>query len=351
MAFSLGNTYSLLQALKLVYPVPSLFLDTFFPNNKNFVTPTVLMDYKKGGRKMAPFVAKSGGFKNIGREGFSTWEYEPPLIGPARKMSIQDIDKRGFGENIVSDVTPEERAAKMTADDLADLQENIDRRREWMCINLLLYGAFTAEGESDDGKVKFSDTITYADWTQKLTLSGTDMWSNTGADIYGVFSDMYHTIGQSAGRTPDVVITTQKTVNYMLKNEELLKWLLRPADQLKIATVAPRIVSTDVTYFGSISALNGIQIYTYDAQYSDDSGTLKPYIPDGYLVMGIKGRGQMLNGLITQMEMDNNFHSYSATYVPKVWSEIGGDTRMIRLASKCVPKPYDINDWFTLKAY
>ena len=43
--------------------------------------------------------------------------------------------------------------------------------------------------------------------------------------------------------------------------------------------------------------------------------------------------------------------TYEGKNVPKVWSDINNDVQKIRVASKGVPKPEFIDDWYTLKAF
>lgn len=351
MALDYTNTTELLGAIDRMYKPTTLFRDAFFPNIKTFASTNVFLDYRKGSRKMAPFVTRNGGAINVGREGFVTKEYEPPMMAPARPTSISDISKRGFGESIISRKTPAQRAQELMARDIADLMDMNTRTIEWMCVQTMLYAGFDVKGTTDDGKMQLTDTVSFGDFTQKKTLTGNDMWSNPKADIYGVLTDMYREIARKSGFSPNVLVTTTKTLNYMLKNEDLLNYLLRPKDQLNIATFAPRIESNMVTNFGSLTSMNNLQIYAYDAVYTDKDGALQQYIPDGYVVMARTGVGSQLFGAVTQLEQDGMFHSYEGAYVPKVWSDVGADVQKIRIASKCIPMPDCIDDWYTLKAY
>jgi hypothetical protein len=347
----INNTYSLLQAIAQAYPPQTLFRDTFFPDIKPFVTKTVLMDYKKGNRKMAPFVSKGGGGVNVGRTGFSTKEYEPPMMAPQRPTTNDDVENRTFGENVFSTITPEQRAQELRAQDIADLIDMNTRRIEWMCAQLMLYGEFEVSGYADDGETVIIDTVTYPDWTQKLTLTGTDMWTNTGADIYGILEDMSQKVSRNSGRVPDVSIGSYKTCQKIMQNESILQYLMIPnAQNMSLMSFQPRIVSPGVRRIGFIQSLN-LELFAYDGIYDDAADQIQQYIPDGYFVMGNSGRGSQLFGAVTQLEQDGVRRTYQGANVPKVWNETGKDVQMIRVASKCVPKPEFIDDWYTLKAY
>ena len=63
MNMNIYSSLSLLQAINLIMPVNTLLKSTFFGVDETFVTETVLVDYKKGRRKLAPLVApRSKGF-------------------------------------------------------------------------------------------------------------------------------------------------------------------------------------------------------------------------------------------------------------------------------------------------
>jgi len=351
MAINLNNTYTLLQALEQTFPPQTLFRDTFFPDVKTFPTRTVMMDYRKGSRVLAPFVSKGGSGVNVHRKGFTTKEYEPPMMAPKRPTVISDIENRGFGENVFSAVTPEQRAMQLRAQDMSELIDTNTRRIEWMCSQLMLYGQFNVMGYADDGKTAIIDTVTYPDWTQKLTLTGTDMWTNVNADMYGNLQDASRTVSRNSGRVPDVAIGSYETCDKILKNAAIIQFLLVPnAQNLLLMSIQPRIISPGVVRIGFIQSLN-LEIYAYDGIYEDESGVNQQYIPDGYFIMGVSGRGSQLCGAITQLESDEVWRTYQGINVPKIWSEKGEDAQMLRMASKCVPKPEFIDDWYTLKAF
>jgi hypothetical protein len=355
MTININDTQLLLAALEQTFLPQTLLRDTFFPNPVTFPTKEVLMDYRKGNRVLAPFVTKSGGNVNVERTGYSTKSYEPPMMSPSRPLTIKDIENRAFGENIFSARTPQQRALEIIAKDLADLVDMNTRRVEWMAAQLMLYGEFDVAGYADDGKTQVIDTVSYSDWTQKLTLSGNDLWSaTTTADPYSNLEEMSQTIARNSGRIPGIAIMSYATKNKFLDNAKIKEVLLIPSrDNLTLMSLAPRITSPGVVRIGFIESLN-LELYAYDGIYQDDSGNIQQYIPDGYVIMGVSGRGSQLFGAITQLEGpdgSDNFLTYEGKNVPKIWSEKGKDTRMLRVASKCVLKPEFIDDWYTLKAF
>lgn len=347
MAVDLNQTRTLLEAIERSYRPTTLLLSTFFPNIRTFVTEEVDIEYRKGNRAMAPFVAPASSGVNVARVGTTMKSYKPPKMMPKRVITVENLNKRGFGEELYSSRTAAQREAELRAIDMAELADMNTRRGEWMAAQLLISGAFTAKGYSDDGVTYVEDTFTL-DWTQKDTLTDNDTWDNASADIYGDMSFMSRTVSAAAGMVPTVGICSFATSDYLLKNTSIQNYLLRPKENLSLMSIAPRIQSPEVIRVGIVESLN-LEIYAYNGLYLDDDGQVKQYIPDNYFIMGVPGRGRQLYGAITQMDSDKVFRTYEGRNVPKVWSEEGKDVRQIRVASAMVPLPETVDDWYTLK--
>lgn len=349
MAFDLNDTRTLLGVIEQAYPPNTLLVDTFFGRTQTFTTATVDVDYKKGTRKLAPFVVPGGKGVNMAREGFITKTYKAPTMKPKRVLSADDLNARMAGENVYSTQTPEQRAEAYRAQDLVELADMCTRREELMAAQLLINGEYDIKGFADDGKIALIDTVSF-NFTQKLTLTGNDTWDHDTADILGVLSDASKAIRQSAGLVPTVLLCSEKTSRYILNNESIYKKLLIPSrDNMTLMSIQPQIQSPEVIRFGMINTLN-LQMYTYDAIYDDpETNTTKQYIPDDYVIVGIPGKGRRLYGAVTQMEADKQFHTYAGRYVPKYTADEEGDSASLTLSSRCLVVPDNIDDWYVIK--
>ena len=99
-------------------PVRTCFLDTFFRNRKTFNTKSIEVDFKKGGRALAPFVHPKVGGKTIPNAGYQTKSYTPVLIAPNKITTVDDLLERSAGENPYSGKKPADRAVEKLAEDL-----------------------------------------------------------------------------------------------------------------------------------------------------------------------------------------------------------------------------------------
>lgn len=146
MPINLDDTRTLLQAIERTHLPTTALIDTFFPVAKTFLTTSVDMEYRKGGRKMAPFVVPGSKGINLGRTGSQLRSYKAPLMRPKRTIEASDIERRGFGEDIYSQRTPEQRAQELRAHDMAELIDSCIRRQEWMAAQLLINGSYECRG-------------------------------------------------------------------------------------------------------------------------------------------------------------------------------------------------------------
>lgn len=342
MAIDFSNTYNLMQAMERFKKPASFLLDTFFP-----VMPTpsvqnyIAVEYRKGGRRLAPFVVKGAHGVNIEREGSKIAIYQPPTMGARRIVNPEDIETRGFGENIYSTMTPAQRAAVLQAKDLSDLQEMIINRKNKMAADILTTGKTVIKGYADDGKAVTTDTIAF-DWTQEAKVA--TAWSDAGADIFGDIKAASEQIQESAGEVPTVMICGKNVASYLLKNDAIMKWLAIPsAANLSLMGLQPRITSPQVMRIGMIQALN-LEVYSYAETYTDDDGTVKPFLAPDDVIIAIPGRGRQLHAAVTLLNSEaKSFETFASAYVPQYTAD--NNQLALTVYSRCVLAPEYVDDW------
>ncbi len=349
MGFDINETRTMLAAMEQSYKPTTTLVDVFFPHAQTFVTNTVSMEFRKGGRAMAPFVVQGGKGVNLARAGSQVRTYKPPMMRPKRNIEVADIAGRGFGETVYSTRTAAERAAEMRAKDLQELQEACARREEWMAAQCLLNGEYDIKGFADDGVAAVVDTMSFG-FDGKTTLSGGDTWDNASAKIYDNIGDASQEIRRAAGDIPTVAICSGNVVKYLLANEQLYKFMMVPSrENMALLSLQPKLQRPDLMRVGYIQALN-LEIYSYDGGYTDEkTGNYTPYIPDNHMIIGVPGLGRRLYGAVDQLEEDKQWHSYAAARVPKVTVDVENDTSSLAVSSRCVICPDFLDKWATLK--
>jgi hypothetical protein len=335
----------MLAAIIKMMPLRTFFRDTFFPGVQTFVTEEVMLDFKKGKRKMAPFVAPRVGGITMDRQGFRTDKYTAPKIAPQRAMTVDDIVIRGMGENIFSQRTPADRQAELLGRDINDFDEMITRREEWMIRELLFNGSITMKGFIDKKNSDFVDQTLDYGFTNKEVLAGSSLWSAGTSEKLADLKRWRLQVIQKSGKAPTMVVFGQSAADEFLSDPEVSEKLKQ--FNSNFITLSPVVKNDALTYLGRLNEL-GLDLYTYNDWYLDDNGTEYPFIPVDQLLMARQNMGELLYGAVTQME-NNQFITYEGARVPKSWAEEENDIRMIRLTSRPVPKPEDVDDWFVAK--
>lgn len=360
---SLYDTRTLLDAVQRIMPARSFLRDTFFPQVKTFVTENVDVDYRKGKRRVAPFVARGAGGITMDRQGFVTRNYTPPLVAPQRKLTVEDINARQMGENVYSQKTPEERQASLIADDLVFFEDAITRREEIMCRDILYTGKCTIKGYIDDTQSNYvEDEIDYG-FSQMVTLSGTDLWSaSTTSHPYENLKSWRREVLQNSGSAPNIAIFSSDIVEDFvfhpeikdILNRNIILGVMQPTtagfatNMEATSSISLNDYQGQLTFVGTLPGL-GLEIYEYDEWYDDETGVTQPMIPAGTVLLGKKGMAKRYYGAVTQLEMSGDFMTYEGQRVPKVWSNIDADARMIRMSTRPVPAPDVIEDWLVAK--
>lgn len=341
--FGIQDTVTLLQAIEQIKDPATYLVDTFFPQKMpTAFTDTVAVEYKKGKRLLAPYIVKGSKGVNINRETAQAKFYKAPLMGPRRVLSIQDVESRMFGETpIYSTMKPEERAARMQAQDLVDLRKMIANRKNKMAADILQTGETLVKGYADDGVTFTQDTISF-DWSGNLSV--TTSWDNPAATIYADIQAAVEKIAEDTGEFPTLMLCGRNVEKYLIQNTEIKNWLMIPnRTNLAMASFAPRYDSINSRYIGTISAL-GLEVRSYIETYTDDDGTVKPFIDPDTVIIANPGKGKQLSGRITLVE-NTGVKSYVAEYVPHYATDENAQQMSLALYSRALLVPDVIDDW------
>ncbi|ARD49630.1 phage capsid protein [Sporosarcina sp. P33] len=333
----------MLEAIETVGRPKTFLKDTFFAGEKTFVTEEVLFDVKKGRRLMAPVVAPRVGGITVERDAFRTEKLLAPRVAPQRVMTLDDLMKRGFGEQVNSRKTPAQRQLELTAQDLTELNDSISRREEWMAAQALFEGQVTLRGRVSDTNDRYVEQQVDYGFTNKVVLSGTSMWAGADSDIVGNIRSWRQRVIKSSGVAPDTLILGEDAVTAFLNDKNLQSLLDKR--RINMMEIEPRLVNDAITFLGRLPGL-GVDVYAYDEWYLDDDGTEKPYVPANAAVLAKSGSGAFAYGAITQMDEDTkNFVTTEGRAVPKRWNDVDNDIKMLRLTSRPVPMPTDVDGW------
>jgi len=341
MTINLFTPQTMGEMIRQMIPTKTFLRDTFFPKVVTFDTESVLVDYSKDKRYMAPFVSEKLGGSNVVMEGFETRQFTPVLVAPQTTTNAGHITSRMMGEPLFGGMSPAERAALKMGEDFRKLEDMITRREEWMCSKVLFSGRIPliGKGVNKEFDFGFENTI-----VEDVT------WDDfTNSDPIGLLQDMEENIHKASGINPDIVVMSRDVAKAFLKNKNVRETL----DNLRLVAgkVEPVDLPNGAKYLGRL--LNpAVDIYIYDEWFIDDFTTpgekvTMPMIPRGRLMMGsTQLLGSVLYGAVTIMEQKTEtFTTYEGRRIPDTWTEKNPDQRLIRLSSKPLPVPRYFDGW------
>ncbi len=357
MAIEIYRTNNMIEVVKKM-ELPAMFLrDRYFPTAPKdiFKTKKVYIERLDEGHRCAPFVIPLDGSNAVvmNREAYEGEELYPAFIHAAREMSLATLVKKGIGETLFDEVTPEERERRYLSEDMAYLTAAVMRSWEWMCGQLLNNGCiecYCCMGDAIDDKsrmvkVRFQF---YEDSFDNAAVYS-KKWSDADADVYGQIAETANSIDTSY-ESLDLVLGGN-LVHYFVANPTILKLL--DTRNLNIGRLDP--VATNYRRIGNLGSINfdGIQlnIFTDSRGVTDPTGTNGHYIDQNSFVIAPPNLGAMKFGTITQMEEeDRDYHSYPMELVPRRITNISSSERNLEMSSAPLPHPYDWSGWRTCKA-
>lgn len=347
MAHSIYDPRTMGKVISRMAPVRTFFKSTFFRNVETFVTETVDVDYKKGNRKLAPFVHRRIGGKTVPNTGYETKIYTPPLIAPDKVTSVDNLLKRQAGENPFSGRTPAERAVVKMAADFHELDEMITRREEWMCAQVIFTGSIPVIGEGIEETISF-------DFTNNETITtAAKKWNNAGSDPIADLKRWRKIVQKNGFVNCDICIMADDVAEAFTRHAKVQKLL--DTEKYDIAVIKPRELLDGTTYIGTINGL-GLDIYTYTEWFLDDwtnpaAPEEKPLVPDGTVLLASTAAAySRYYGAVTLGDKKtDNFATMEGVRVPKSWMEYNPDRRFLQLFSRPLMVPHEVDSWFVAK--
>ena len=328
-------------------PIAHTFLrDTFFQEREYPPTSLVEFDFRRGRRKMAPFVAPLVGGKVMERQGFETRFYRAPRIAPVRALRIPDLEARLPGETIYNAGTQADRAAELLADDAIYLDTAITRREEWMCRSLIINGNINVS--ADNG---YTNNINYMEsslGTPNNHFVPTTKWDQAGSDPFADLEAARLAVIRDSGISPNVVLFGSTAKSAFINNANVAKFL--NSFQFNIAHIEPIIDDASVIRFGYQA---GLEYYQYAEYFEDDAGTLYPMLPpELVLLASTTVQNKIVYGAYTQLEdvKSKRFVTYQTSRIPYIYGDEDGGALYYRLTSCPLPMPADVLGWRIVEA-
>ena len=345
MAFNFYDTHTLLASVQQLPPLHTFLLDRYFPTNAAsdvFSTTDVLVEYKKGSKKASPFVAPRKGGITVLREGYTMKRFTPSYIAPKRTLTIDDLKKRGFGEALYSQLTPEQRQGVIMLGDIDELRAMNMRRKEAMAAEVIFNNGCVMDEYVDDLNSFEEREVRYYDGeSNPAVYVPSAKWDTTEASGKQMIDDVAAMISMltSRGLPATEVIVAPDVADVILANE----WIIKLLDNRNyhIGGVDPETLPAGASKIARLNIKGRmIDFLCYEDTYTEVDGTVKQFVPAGKIAVAAPAAGRTVYGAITQMEQsDGEFHTHTGMDVPKYISDVAHDVREVRLATAplCMP--------------
>lgn len=342
MAIDLFDPRTMAQML-LERKAPKRFVrDRFFANVQTYDTEFIDFDIETKVRTMAPFSNPKLAGQTIDNTGFVTKSFTPPLVQPKRVTTAENLQKRQPGEAIYGGLSPDERAAAKLGKDLADLDDMISRREEWMCVQAALDGSIHVVGEGVDVILDFGRN---AGNTIAL-LAAADRWTAATANIEGNLDDWRRVVSQRTGLSADTAILGRLAAKALKSNTSLINQL--NTLRVDLGRVAPEYdQARGVTYIGRLA---GLDIWEYNEWYVDPENILageQPMIPDKVVLIGAtQAQTELAYGAVpvaTGQDGSSAITLATGARVPDSWIQKEPAARFVKVSSRPLPVPTQVN--------
>lgn len=333
MAYDIYSTAFLNRVVDDLAPVPTVFLDLFFPEVLTHDTEEVYFDKVTDKPRLTPFVHPLHEGKVIDSQGYTTKSVKPAYVKDLRVHNPLKALKRRAGESLTGNLTPAQRQQANVVADLADQNRMFTRRLEVMAVEAIRDGKATIIGEGFNAVVDFG-----RDSSLTETLLTTEKWDATTApDIPAQLEEWSQEIADFDGNVEAVVMDAKAWK--LFKNNSFVQKLLdiRRGDNSDLVISPETAVKAGVQYKGM---LGNFPIWVYTGSYIDPAdGTTKKYMPDNTVVLaGRRVEGVRHYGAIMDVDVLVARERYAQS-----WTERNPSRRMMMMESAPLLVPYRPN--------
>ena len=326
--------------IQKINPLRLFFRQRFFSEGVTFPTETVSFEFATNKRLLLPYANSRAGAVPVDRAGYQLKTFTPPLLSGSRTITPDTLASKLLGESPYnSGMSPDERAARVAANDLMELQDALYRKEEYMCARIKQDGKLLIDGAGMSAEVDYG-------FSQIETVKASDKWTSN-YDILGKLAKTAREL-RKHGVNPDMLIVGAEVSEIMSQNEGILK--LRHDQFVNIP--APDSLEDGITFLMQLRAPGlYLNVYEYNEYYTDESGKLVPLIDTGTaIMMSSRERNMMLYGAVTYIDpRTRDYATEMSEYVPYVITEEDPPSRKLVVSSRCLPMPRDIESWYVLK--
>jgi hypothetical protein len=297
---------ALSTAVNQMQPVPTFLRKALFGRVEEHPTKTVMVDIVVGGKKISPFVKRGDPAKVVGNLGQKTSTIEPPNIRLKKFLSPSDLlftreanspifVASGAGGNDPIQTARMQKVAR----EQKDLRDIIDRTVEYLI----------AQGASGSYTITQDDLVFTINFSMpeanKPTLTSTRKWdAPTTAKPLADIRAWKTVASVASGKIPVLIAMNSTTYDLFIATTEVLTALDKRKINVGQIDTEKTIIESGAERRGS--GIEGCDLYTYDATYTDANGATQKLIADNkVLLLSPSGDHRLHFGAIEDLEAGN----------------------------------------------
>lgn len=254
----------------------AFFLSRFFRRVALFDTKTVEFDKVRKGVKMAAFVSPIVAGRPNTQAGVTTVSFTPAYVKPTDIVDPGQMVVRMAGETTEQPLSPSERRDLTIMNLLADHEDAITAREEWMAVQAVMTGTVTVSGE--DYPTMLVDYGRTA--ANNVDVAGGSEWDAVNIATYDPSADIEDWAGRSRV-VCDTIIFAPDVWPYFASFASVKSKLditRSSKSELELGPQLAKVVQFK-GYFGEYAC------YVYKGKYENSSGTEVNFMPAGTILM------------------------------------------------------------------
>lgn len=348
------ETRTLIRTVQKMYPVIQFFKKRYFPDGRVYHSQEALIETKRKGKEIAPFVIPVVGGIVMESEGYRARRVKAPYIAPKMPITPEDLEQKAFGESPESGRTPEQRENEVEAEHLDDLRNAILRRMEQMCTSIITDGRVEMKhyASADDAAKDNNARVMLLQFFDKVFENryklSKPFHSMTVKEKIMELYKMASVLKKRGFKATDLVMTSDVAMEFMT-DEDFLKFYDKA--KVNIGSIDPKEIPDGVVYNGGIN-INGVvmSMFTYDESYKDLDGEEKEMLPKGTIAFLHPNMGETVYSQVTFVK-DKKLKTFAAQIVPRIVADEKSNMIEVQTFSRPVPYPFHWDSWLVTNIY
>ena len=258
-------------------------------------------------------------------------------------MSADDLFYRSMGVSAYSNVNADQREANLLASDVQDLDLRISRTEEWMVSECLFSGSITCLDGDDNTPVA---KISYGNISVTVPAK---LWTDPTSNPLNDLKACLRTVSAACGFQADLIVMGKDAADAFEANPNVQNAYNRLFIQQ--GTLQPQYLEEISNYGVTIlGTYRQIPLYCDEATYLDSANVAQPYVPPGKVLVASTGlQNKMCYAAVAQVRDDESgMGVFEGARVPQVYFPADEDCRYLRISSRPVPCPSNIQSWTVL---